>query len=390
MRNPYTYFQNDKGEAIVCIKEFALGNYLYSKKPVSISWFDCRGSVGKYACRLDDSDMLNKLLISEVEQVLNSGEDIELDAFVASCHRFLNIFPKGKLALTLSGEAINSDHGFQDYFRFDEWDFICPPLVDKEQSSRKIGKYLEYFEESLKENDWVAGELIDFTSLGYYDGFSFFFIMTQDVEKLDRDRIQHYEVELQAGKRPYVLVYNDTTDIGSHYVLDGHHKLVAYKNQKLTPRILSVTQMTDEQTKYDFGLLCNDLFESLYEWQAEHIFKKGMYDSTVINDILKQPENPFNTFIKQGYVEEFWINGNLKSRGNYDKNEPTGVIDKFYENGNPSTSNLHLGNNNIRFLKSWYRSGVLSMEFIGDPKLNSGTLVFYRKDGSIERKEFRQ
>jgi len=68
-------------------------------------------------------------------------------------------------------------------------------------------------------------------------------MFTQPFESLNAERVQHYEEQIRKGERPVAIAirvmigkqesedsYQDTTYNSTKYILDGHHKLVAYQN----------------------------------------------------------------------------------------------------------------------------------------------------------------
>jgi len=178
------------------------------------------------------------------------------------------------------------------------------------------------------------------------------------------------------------------TDSNNNYLIDGHHKLKAYQNLNANPRVLEITQCYN---KYDDELweeTCEILNESLYEWQLKHIFTKCYCQPKYIEKIKNSKTNPFKKFIKQGYNEELWINGNVKTKGNYIDNIPNGIIESFHENGKPKTIALYKDGRVYRYIKSWFHTGELLGEFTKQPDYDNGVQLNYHKTGEIRSRTY--
>ncbi len=133
--------------------------------------------------------------------------------------------------------------------------------------------------------------LIDKTTYGFYPFTEDCFVATQPKEKLNSKRINYFKKEIKAGKRPFVLVYRDDYDpindfMSQNYLLDGHHKLMAYQELGIAPPIASVIkdsialwQRYINQPNLDYEMECptfwnfdiEELRPHLYPWQIEHM-----------------------------------------------------------------------------------------------------------------------
>ena len=71
---------------------------------------------------------------------------------------------------------------------------------------------------------------------------------TKRRSELDAAVIQKYKQEIASGLRPIVLAYREDfgTEYGHSYVLDGHHKLVAYEEARIQPTIWELVKMNEE------------------------------------------------------------------------------------------------------------------------------------------------
>lgn len=57
----------------------------------------------------------------------------------------------------------------------------------------------------------------------------------------------------------------------ANFVLDGHHKLLAYQELKIYPPILSITSLAYKMEDLTFDF--NELKSVIFPWQFEHLCK---------------------------------------------------------------------------------------------------------------------
>ena len=110
-------------------------------------------------------------------------------------------------------------------------------------------------------------------------------MFTQPFESLDPSRIDYYETRIKNGERPKAISlrvkggdqldedsYQETEVNTTKYVLDGHHKLVAYKNLKINPSYFVINRINRGFDESELPNLENYLFYS----QIEHIVNNGL------------------------------------------------------------------------------------------------------------------
>lgn len=113
-----------------------------------------------------------------------------------------------------------------------------------------------------------------------------FFLATQPKEEINLERVKQFENKISNGARPFAIVYNcsfpdirlnnensktDYSISSDYFILDGHHKLLAYQNLKMFPPIASLTFLPKSKT--EIMLDTNELKDYLYSWQFSHIKK---------------------------------------------------------------------------------------------------------------------
>jgi hypothetical protein len=73
--------------------------------------------------------------------------------------------------------------------------------------------------------------MASFTS-SFYPPSGEHLIFTQPFETIDKQRVNYYQDIISKGQRPCAIVICGGD---ANYILDGHHKLIAYKNLNINP-----------------------------------------------------------------------------------------------------------------------------------------------------------
>jgi hypothetical protein len=191
-------FQLDSGAALIDVRGGGFDIVLLiGGQPIALNWCDCGGSVAQYIAR--------------------AGQ--------ANCEKELN-----SLRHTLSGN----------------WSYDVP-------ISSQILQFLKLLVPGRYQLDYVQSrpdcDLIEFDSKwdfatrhdSYYP-FDTILVFTQASDALDVERVNHFVRCIRAGDRPIVLTV--TADEGwCDFVVDGHHKLQAYKLLGVAPTFVRVCRL---------------------------------------------------------------------------------------------------------------------------------------------------
>ncbi len=389
---------NVEGTGAVQIKSFPLGDYLYCNGPNVITWYDCRGSIAKYVGLLRETQYIKSKLIERLRAQFNSGEhSSDLNSLYVDIALFCQMFPKGQIKVSIFNQKKKRTKSVDEkHIKYNDWNIGFPDQIQKELESKEAEKYASYFTSQLEAHDSVSGDLVDMTTSSFYDGYSDHLIFTQNEKDLNRQRIEHYKRVIQDGKRPICLVYtSDVSTHYNHYLIDGHHKAMAYYELEIKPLIIEISQQTlTSQNNQDLeqdsnhiscNTLSSDLSNQLYTWQLKHIFDHCFSSDHYLDEIVKNPKNQFNQFIKRGYQKTWWSNGKLRSEGNYIHNKEDGVITSYYENGNLEAKQLFKNGLYIRCLSRWNKSCKLESEYIPIDEYK-GNYITYYPEGSISSK----
>jgi hypothetical protein len=187
------------GSAVIDVRgngDFDVALFLRGQ-PVALNWCDCQGSVGQYLVWSGRTDFASDL--AAVRDAL-SGEDAEHVLALSDLQPVLDLFAPGRYQLFYTDAAQGID-------------------------------YLEYGQARAPSDHWCD----------YYPHFRSL-VLIQAVSALNLERVEHFAERIRAGKRPVVLT---ATAPGAwcEFVIDGHHKLRAYRNTKVPPRIVSIVRL---------------------------------------------------------------------------------------------------------------------------------------------------
>jgi len=233
---------------------------LYIKKPRAVDWSDCGGSVARYFACLP-FDEFDRELQSEIENRISSIQSIE------------ELKESGFLDLLETGE-----------YEFELWENKPTSLIFNTNllNSNSIIHW------------WHKKEIGKHRGARPYSLNSFYpygrqLMFTQPFESLNHKRIKFYEEKIKNGKKPLSIAlrvrigkqddedsYQDTSYNSTKYILDGHHKLVAYQNLKINPNYILINRTQNSiDEEYDESSLPN-LIPYLFYYQIEHIVNNGL------------------------------------------------------------------------------------------------------------------
>lgn len=125
-------------------------------------------------------------------------------------------------------------------------------------------------------------------------------MFTQPFETLDTKLIKYYEDKIKNGERPVAISirvkradqqdeesYQETGYNTTKYILDGHHKLVAYQNLNIKPTYIVINRINrGMQDEHDESSLPN-LNMYLFYYQIEHIVNNGLESMKLTESLAK-------------------------------------------------------------------------------------------------------
>ena len=183
-------------------------------RPFVFNFWSCDGSIGQEVCYFAPEPDGGFLDLREVTATL-PAEDVSLARLIAP---LLRQFTPGDYTLTLASAA-------------DVAPFVERHLPDyaRKFTHTESGYY------PITNNIYGAGTLV----------------MTQPDETMDDARVAHFWYAIEAGARPFAITA--AVDEGMcEFVLDGHHKLMAYAYAKVKPWRLCISRKAMPLTEGDW------------------------------------------------------------------------------------------------------------------------------------------
>ena len=342
-------FKVDNGCGKIKIGNLLSGECLVIKKPRNFIWCDRAGSVGKYLALLPFSEDIQQFIGENYLSSINNDFSNKERELYDILKPFFNLFENGEYSLNFYNDinkSISQYHTSIDNYK--EIHYLKPEIhlaLQKEVYERDIANDIN------GDREYADRELINKTTYGFYSFDEMTFIGTQSYYDIDNSRVKFYEKEIKDGKKPFALIYTNNSD--NFYVLDGHHKLLAYINLNVFPSLAVISVIKQNNSGVDL----EELSEYLFPWQLEHFLED---ERVFIEEYLKKnPNSNLKNYFKNGLVEKFYKNGNIKSKGFYNFNEPDGVIEEWYEDGKQKSIQEYKIGKQVNEWKNFYKNGNL-------------------------------
>lgn len=215
--------------------------YIKIQKTIAVDWYDNEGSMGKYFIldsdfnKTDELYDFNKILIDTKPEVLR-------DCITSFLHLFFN----GEYHINTTSWKIEYENVHMDYIS---------------ENNSKIYNY----------------HFLD------YNEYNFMF--TQSPKLISSNRIEYYKKLINDGVKPKIIVLgNCNSQNPTYYILDGHHKLLAYLSLNQPCEFITIMKTSIEEEKNISDNLFNDYESILTKAQKKDIlenhpaFKKNKLD----------------------------------------------------------------------------------------------------------------
>ncbi|MCE3227434.1 MAG: hypothetical protein K0S32_1985 [Bacteroidetes bacterium] len=389
-------FQINNGLGKIFIGLCDTGNYFHFEKPLVTTWYDYRGSVGKYLCSLPYSATYRNEIRNKIVHHLNTDFTDRIDELRDLLDGFLRLFRNGTYSLNYYHGVNNSFFRYTDHESVEHehsWYLLFSEPLRLEDKEKKIKQH-EVFVHEQEEKKQYAGDLVDFTTNSYYDEYGKNLLATQPKSEIDSARVKFFEQEILSGKRPAAIVFNccfgsengegsgrtDYSMLSDYYVLDGHHKLQAYENLKINPSIIEITHLLQTSEEIEFNP--EELTGALFPWQLEHLIDHWDDSDRFLKKYLDNPDSKLHQIIKNGHHQDYYTDGKIKHEACYINNKIEGEAMWWYDNGQLKQFQNFKKGLRTGVWRQWYKSGA--MQFIqpyNDAGQINGTMVSYFENG---------
>ncbi len=274
-------FTIENGTNLCSIGMSNVGSYIRFNEPLMMVWADNRGSVGKYFCTLPYNEDYRITMRNKINDSLNTDFTDNIEALYEVLKPLLPIFKNGDYSLCFYANKKKEFFQYQTstdnyteihFYHLDIFFAHQPTVLSNAEDVKKEHKV--FLKENKVPQKYYPPNILDYTTDGIYDGWHAFFA-TQPKENIDQDRIKYFEEKIKNGERPFAIIFNahlEPEDFdSSYYILDGHHKLLAYQNLGICPPLALITHLPNTINETEFDI--EQLKKHLFPWQIDHILQ---------------------------------------------------------------------------------------------------------------------
>lgn len=371
-------FSIKNGVNICSIGLSDIGSYIRFNYPLTVVWYDNRGSIGQYFCTLPYNEDYRTSVRDKINDSLQNDFSNNVEGLYEILKPLLPIFKNGDYSLNFYSNMEKEFFKYQsslDDFSTMHYSALSVVFAQEATDVKKVEDVKNNHKLYLKNNkEEVAyfSSILENTTSGIYDGWDSFFA-TQPFENIDQERVEYFEEIIRNGERPFALLFNaclQSHDYDSPYfILDGHHKLLAYKNLDIYPPLAVITHLPKDSKETEFD--AEKLSEVLYPWQIEHILKHWDGKDDYLEEVLKNENSNLHSIVKNGKFKEYYDNRKLKHEAFYNNDKIDGCAKYWYENGQLKSEHFYDKGVRVGIWKDYYISGRL--QFI-QPYNNEGRI----------------
>ncbi|REC62843.1 hypothetical protein DRF65_08455 [Chryseobacterium pennae] len=274
-------FTIENGTNICSIGLSNVGSYIKFKEPLAMVWADNSGSVGKYFCALPYNEDYRTTMRNKINDSLNTDFTDDIEALYDILKPLFPIFRNGDYSLCFYANKEKEFFQYQtsiDNFsntHFNKLEVLFPRRTTNLLNTEAIkNEHRAFLKENKISKKYYQSNILEYSTDGIYDGWYSFFA-TQPRENIDQDRVRYFEEKMRNGERPFAIIFNallESEDFeSSYYILDGHHKLLAYQNLGLCPPLTLITHLPNNIDETEFDI--EQLKKHLFPWQIKHILE---------------------------------------------------------------------------------------------------------------------
>jgi len=364
-------------------------DYFRFDNPLAVTWPYSGGTVGTYFCALPYSLEHREQLRSKLTNNLDRDFTGKVEELYDLLSPLFSLFKNGDYTLSY----YNSKD--KEFFRyktsqdgFADWQYMPIQIAfGNEVDINQIETVKRHYADFVKENEvtkkYAPSNIFDFTTNWIYDGSDEFYA-TQPFNLIDEERVSHFEMHITEGARPLAIVMNaikpGTKLQSPYFVVDGHHKLLAYQKLNIYPALAVINHYPDSLSIEDFDF--EKLSTMLYPWQIRQILDDWDKRDVYLAEKLKKPDSPLHQFIRNGLINEYYENKKLKHQAFHINDKIEGKSAEWYENGQIKYERFFSGGRNTGVWKYYYPSGNIHvLQRYGETGFIDGEQIRYYENG---------
>ena len=224
------------GQGIIDIISDGFATALVIEKTVAVNWPDCAGSIGEYYAVSRENYDRQKALTADLIQSLTDGSDKDVFAAITI---FLDLFANGKYKVVIGAVDVSSAEIAYD---------IKMTYADEVDENKTF-------------------------TYGFYPyGYGEVLLFSRSINTIDENRVKEYVETIKNGNRPKIVLFAGSSEDHS-YVIDGHHKLLAYQKLGITAPAVIISKGVSLEKSHEN--ITPQLLDILKPVEAMHILKEN-------------------------------------------------------------------------------------------------------------------
>jgi len=360
-------------------------SYFRFNTPCSMVWYDNHGSAGKYLTVMPYDQSERNAIQKQINESLFENFNNRIEDLYAILKPLLPLLQNGEYNLAYTDGTRKSYYysGSGENAKQHEmgWNVLFGSFTEQAKMNLKIQEFKAYQKTHNREERRY--DLTDFTTMDIYDsGGTYVYYATRPESEIDQQRVSYFKERIKNGDRPFAIIIQancTNADLYSEsFILDGHHKLLAYQNLGINPPLVHLTRVFKFDEVLEFDL--NKLATVLYPWQLKHIIEYWE-NKKDLESLLERHGDLLRNYIWHGEHREYYDNGQLKLEGTYYYDRPNGAIREWYENGVAKSESHYLDCRSTGVWKEWFKSGQLKSEAHYNNGMPNGSIISYFENG---------
>ncbi|WP_375560667.1 hypothetical protein ACE193_23735 [Bernardetia sp. OM2101] len=205
--------------------------------------------------------MKEEIYVHSGRGILNiKGSPTESILYVRSKPRIMSFFAEVNTTLRyqigkeVTEELIRVNHKYENIVNEGNID-LNKSLEEQFQYITELltnGKYtLSYYME--RHETHVQPAISKDSNYISYDTYGGLYDIVATQFHLNQKKVKQYKSIISKGKKPIVLLLM-LENSANKYIIDGHHKLKAYKDLKINPKVLVISKLDAKNIKYEEGM----------------------------------------------------------------------------------------------------------------------------------------
>lgn len=370
------------GLNIISIGVNDLGSYFRFHDPVSLVWRVNKGSARRYMCQMPINGIERQEFFDEFQNDLKGDFTGRIEDLHEVLKPLFKLFPNGEYDLEFdSGIRKNIEALGLDGICCPEWELkYAKDVIDLERTRALTESVIAEDVYSLPHT------LIRMTTTSFYKDRSFTYLATLPQANLDANKVLFFEEKIKNNERPVAILMRvslqDSWIDREDFLLEGHHKLQAYKNLNIEPAFAVICRNFIDEDELEFDV--DKLAELLYPWQIRHILDNWNEKDSYFPKLLERADSKLHEYVRNGEHKEYYYEGNLKKAGFYTDDLADGLIKTWSVTGKLTSECHFIRGIKTGLCKNYYGDGMIeNMSSYDDEGRPHGEFISYLEDGKI-------